>query len=59
VVWAAFEPDREPGTPTTAAAARVAMAKVNLAEKLSLFTEHWSPKIVGEVRHSSFIEKES
>jgi hypothetical protein len=30
------------------------MAKVNLAEKLSLFTEHWSPKIVGEVRHSSW-----
>lgn len=25
------------------------MEKVNLAEKLSLFTEHYSPKIVGEV----------
>jgi hypothetical protein len=25
------------------------MAKVNLAEKLALFSEHWSPKIVGEV----------
>ena len=25
------------------------MEKVNLAEKLSLFSEHWSPKIVGEV----------
>ena len=25
------------------------MAKVNLAEKLDLFNEHWSPKIVGEV----------
>ena len=25
------------------------MEKVNLAEKLSLFNEHWSPKIVGEV----------
>jgi len=24
--------------------------KVNLAEKLSLFSEHWSPKIVGEVQ---------
>ncbi len=23
--------------------------KVNLAEKLSLFKDHWSPKIVGEV----------
>jgi mannose-6-phosphate isomerase-like protein (cupin superfamily) len=23
--------------------------KVNLAEKLSLFSEHWSPKIVGEL----------
>lgn len=25
------------------------MDKVNLAEKLSLFTEHWSPRIVGEL----------
>ncbi len=25
------------------------MDKINLAEKLSLFTEHWSPKIVGEL----------
>jgi mannose-6-phosphate isomerase-like protein (cupin superfamily) len=25
------------------------MQKVNLAEKLSLFTGHWSPKIVGEL----------
>ncbi len=25
------------------------MEKVNLAEKLSLFDEHWSPKIVGEL----------
>lgn len=25
------------------------MEKVNLAEKLSLFEEHWSPKIVGEL----------
>ena len=25
------------------------MDKVNLREKLSLFTEHWSPKIVGEL----------
>jgi len=25
------------------------MQKVNLAEKFSLFTEHWSPKIVGEL----------
>jgi mannose-6-phosphate isomerase-like protein (cupin superfamily) len=24
--------------------------KVNIAEKLSLFSEHWSPKIVGEVQ---------
>ena len=25
------------------------MEKVNLAEKLALFTDHWSPKIVGEL----------
>lgn len=25
------------------------MEKVNLAEKLSRFTEHWNPKIVGEL----------
>ena len=25
------------------------MEKVNLAEKLTLFSEHWSPKIVGEL----------
>lgn len=25
------------------------MQKVNLFQKLSLFTEHWSPKIVGEL----------
>jgi mannose-6-phosphate isomerase-like protein (cupin superfamily) len=25
------------------------MEKVNLTEKLSLFTEHWSPRIVGEL----------
>jgi mannose-6-phosphate isomerase-like protein (cupin superfamily) len=25
------------------------MEKVNLIEKLSLFSEHWSPKIVGEL----------
>lgn len=25
------------------------MEKVNVQEKLSLFTEHWSPKIVGEL----------
>jgi len=25
------------------------MDKVNLAEKFSLFQEHWSPKIIGEV----------
>jgi mannose-6-phosphate isomerase-like protein (cupin superfamily) len=28
------------------------MDKVNLAEKLSLFSEHWSPKIVGELNDS-------
>ena len=28
------------------------MEKVNLAKKLSLFDEHWSPKIVGEVNES-------
>lgn len=26
--------------------------KVNLAEKLNLFSEHWSPKIAGEVNDS-------
>ncbi len=25
------------------------MHKINIAEKLALFTEHWSPKIVGEL----------
>ena len=25
------------------------MQKINLADKLSLFSEHWSPKIVGEL----------
>jgi mannose-6-phosphate isomerase-like protein (cupin superfamily) len=25
------------------------MEKINLAEKLNLFTEHWSPKIVGDL----------
>lgn len=25
------------------------MQKVNLAQKLSLFTDHWSPKIIGEL----------
>ncbi len=25
------------------------MEKVNIYEKLNLFTEHWSPKIIGEV----------
>ena len=25
------------------------MEKVNLAEKFSLFTDHWSPKVVGEL----------
>ena len=25
------------------------MEKVNLGEKLALFTDHWSPKIVGEL----------
>lgn len=29
-----------------------AIEKVNLAEKLSRFTQHWSPKIVGEVNES-------
>ena len=28
------------------------LKKVNLAQKLSLFTEQWSPKIVGEVNDS-------
>ncbi len=27
------------------------MNKVNIAQKLELFTEHWSPKIVGEVNN--------
>ena len=25
------------------------MEKVNLAEKLALFADHWSPKVVGEL----------
>ena len=25
------------------------MEKVNLLEKFGLFTEHWSPKVVGEL----------
>jgi hypothetical protein len=28
------------------------MEKVNLAEKLNLFSEHWSPKIVGELNRT-------
>ncbi len=28
------------------------MDKINLAQKLSLFNEHWSPKIVGELNDS-------
>ncbi len=32
-----------------AEAHRLSAEKVNLAEKLSLFDEHWSPKIVGEL----------
>jgi mannose-6-phosphate isomerase-like protein (cupin superfamily) len=28
------------------------MDKVNLAQKFSLFSEHWSPKIVGELNDS-------
>ena len=30
----------------------VVMEKVNLAEKLTQFSEHWSPKIVGELNDS-------
>ena len=29
-----------------------AVAKVNLAEKFSRFSDHWSPKIIGEVNDS-------
>ena len=25
------------------------MEKVNIAEKLSLFTDHWNPRIIGEL----------
>jgi mannose-6-phosphate isomerase-like protein (cupin superfamily) len=28
------------------------MEKINIYEKLNLFTEHWSPKIIGEVNES-------
>ena len=28
------------------------IAKVNIAEKLSLFNDHWSPKITGEINDS-------
>jgi mannose-6-phosphate isomerase-like protein (cupin superfamily) len=31
------------------AAGEVIMEKVNLAEKLALFSEHWSPRVVGEL----------
>jgi mannose-6-phosphate isomerase-like protein (cupin superfamily) len=29
---------------------KMQMEKVNLAQKFNLFSEHWSPKIVGEVQ---------
>lgn len=28
------------------------MKKINLSEKYSLFDDHWSPKIVGELNHT-------
>jgi mannose-6-phosphate isomerase-like protein (cupin superfamily) len=28
---------------------RVSMTKVNLAEKLALFSDHWAPRLVGEL----------
>ena len=28
------------------------MEKVNLAQKLSLFNEHWSPKVIGDLNES-------
>ncbi len=28
------------------------MDKVNIAEKMSLFAEHWSPKVIGELNDS-------
>jgi hypothetical protein len=28
------------------------MKKINVAEKLQMFHEHWSPKIVGELNES-------
>ncbi|PXV87851.1 mannose-6-phosphate isomerase-like protein (cupin superfamily) [Lachnotalea glycerini] len=28
------------------------MEKINIAEKLSLFNEYWSPKIIGEINES-------
>ncbi|MFA6848948.1 MAG: cupin domain-containing protein [Selenomonadaceae bacterium] len=28
------------------------MEKINIEEKLSLFTEYWSPKIIGEINES-------
>ena len=27
------------------------MEKVNVAEKLGLFTDHWSPKVVGQINN--------
>jgi mannose-6-phosphate isomerase-like protein (cupin superfamily) len=34
---------------TSAASAEVVMEKVNLAEKLTLFSEQWKPNVVGEL----------
>ena len=43
-----FDTDEPPAAPaTTPASSRI--EKVNLAEKFSLFAEHWSPKIAGEL----------
>lgn len=45
---AGLENDAVP-EPTPAEAPAPAVDKVNLAQKLALFSEHWSPKIVGEL----------
>lgn len=42
----AAEPSTEPSAQD---AAPPAVDKVNLAEKLALFSEHWSPKVVGDL----------
>ena len=36
-------------TPISSAAAEDAMEKINLASKLALFSDHWSPKVIADL----------